>query len=288
MVLSMPIDAQTPLDLDAAAAAFERDGFLMVPNALTPETVRGLDAAFLAHLRDQPQDFANFSDGFITAPDVLPRTDSFDPAIENALLYPLLERLVGPDFAFEELSLIQRKPTDTVGELKGWHRDIIRSFERRFEIDVISVVYYLTDVGPGDHCFSIVPGTHGPRADLRPEDIEPGMEFDAIGPAGTAFIFHARCIHAGKLKLGSRERRTLHLYFGSAALPRTSEWTTIPERVAQRKAPDVPASLYAKAHVREIVDGVGRRPKGLPPGTSTADQLIHVQRLANRKSEAAK
>lgn len=277
---------QTSTDLDEAEATFARDGFLVVPNALSPSLVRTLDTAFEAHAHDHPEDWAHFSESFITAPDVLPRTEAFDAAIENPVLYPLLERLVGADFAFEELSLMRRKPTDNVGELKGWHRDIIRAHERRFEIDVVSVVYYLTDVGPQDHCFSIVPGTHGPKADLRPDDIRPGMEFDALGPAGSAFVFHARCIHAGKLKLGSRERRTLHLYFGKASLPRTSEWTEIPPRLATRKGTGLPTHLYAKAATKQTVDGVGRRPRDVPPGTSTADQLIHVQRAANRKTEA--
>ena len=278
--------ANDVLDLDQARAAFERDGFLMVPNALDSAQVRAIDAAFKTHLRAHPEDFACFSDSFITAPDVLPRTEAFDPVIENPRMFPLLERLIGPDFALEELSLIQRKPTDDVGELKGWHRDIIRAYERRHEIDAISVVYYLTDVAERDHCFSIVAQTHGPRVDMRPQDVKPGMEFDALGPAGSAFVFHARCIHAGKLKLGSRERRTIHLYFGHAHTPRTSEWTEIPPRLANRRDPHLPPKLYAKASMQQSVDGVGRRPLGLPPGSSTAEQLMHVQRAANRRDGA--
>ena len=203
--------ANDVLDLDGARAAFERDGFLIVPNALDAAQVRELDTAFKNHHDNHPEDWAHFSASFITAPDVLPRTEAFDLVIENPRMFPLLERLIGPDLALEELAIMQRKPSDDVGELKGWHRDIIRAFERRHEIDVISVVYYLTDVTERDHCFSIVPGTHGPRVDMHPQDVRPGMEFDAIGAAGSAFVFHARCIHAAKLKLGSRERRTIHL-----------------------------------------------------------------------------
>ena len=165
--------ANDALDLDEARAAFERDGFLMVPNALDPAQLRDIDAAFKAHLRAHPADFACFSDSFITAPDVLPRTEAFDPVIENPRMFPLLERLIGPDFAFEELSLMQRKPTHDVGELKGWHHD-----------------------------------------------------------------------------------------------------------------PHLPPRLYAKACVTQSVDGVGRRPRGLPAGSSTAEQLMHVQRAANRKDGA--
>jgi Phytanoyl-CoA dioxygenase (PhyH) len=274
------------MSLAAFKSQFDREGFLVVPGALEPAQVSRLDRAFLDHLELWPEDWARFSDSFITTPDVLPRTDAFDFAIENPKLRPLLEALIGPDFAFEELDLIQRKPVDDAGELKGWHRDIIRAYERRFEIMPISVVYYLTDVTEKDHCFSIVPGTHGPRVDMRPEDVRPGMETDALGPAGSAFIFHARCIHAGKLKPRSAERRTIHLYFGQADAPRTSEWTTIPPRLADKRDPALPPKLYAKARMTQSVDGVGRRPRDLPPGTSTADQLLHVQRAANRKPGA--
>jgi hypothetical protein len=274
------------LDFDAAQAAFDRDGFLVIPGALTKAQVAATDAAFLRHLDRHPEDWARFSESFITAPDVLPRTDSFDHLIEVPMALRLMEKLIGPRFAFEELDLILREPTENVGELKGWHRDIIRAYERRFEIDAISVVYYLTDVGPSDHCFSIVPGTHGPRADMRPEEVSEGMEFDALGPAGSAFVFHARCIHGGKLKLGSKARRTIHLYYGPADAPRTSEWTEIPPRLAGRRAEHLPPTLYAKANMKASIDGVGRRPRDMPPGTSTAEQLIRVQRAANRKPGA--
>ena len=143
--------ANDALDLDEARAAFERDGFLMVPNALDPAHVRDIDAAFKAHLRAHPADFACFSDSFITAPDVLPRTEAFDP-----------------------------------------HADT----------------------------------------------------------------------------------------------PRTSEWTEIPPRLANRHDPHLPPRLYAKAGVTQTVDGVGRRLRGLPARRSTAEQLMHVQRAANRREGA--
>lgn len=274
------------LDLDAAKSAFDRDGFLVIPGALSPEQVKKADTAFRDLLAEHPEDFARFSESFITAPDILTRTEAFDHLIETPMVLALLEKLIGPRLSIEELSLILREPTDNVGELKGWHRDIIRAYDRRFEIDPISVVYYLTDVGPIDHCFSIVPGTHGRLVDMRPEDVEPGMEFDALGPAGSAFVFHARCIHGGKLKLGSKARRTVHLYYGSTDKPRTSEWTYFPDRLANRRAPGVPPTLYAKTRRTDVIDGVGRRPRDIPPGLSTAEQLIRVQRAANRKPGA--
>jgi ectoine hydroxylase-related dioxygenase (phytanoyl-CoA dioxygenase family) len=262
-------------------AEFDERGFVVIPAALSPGQVRALNTAFDRYIEDHPGEWAHFSPSFIQTVDVLPRTDAFDGAIENPRVLRTVEKLLRDDIAFEELSLMIRNPTDSTGELKGWHRDIIRGFERRHEINAISVVYYLTDVTARDHCFSIVPGTHAGRVDLRPEEVAPGMEFDALGPAGSAFIFHARCIHAGKLKLGSSTRRTMHLYYGPADAPRTSEWTSIPPRLADKHDPSLPPRLYAKAHRTDVVDGTGFKPRDVDPAMNTAQMLIHLQRRVN-------
>ncbi len=272
---------------DTAVEVFQRDGFVVIPDALSSAQVARLNTAFTRYETAFPQEWSHFSESFIHTADVLPRMDDFDTTIENPVVLPFLQRLLGDKLAFEELSLMVRNPTTNVGELKGWHRDVVRAFDRRHEIKVVSVVYYLTDVTEGDHCFSIIPGTHdGPRADLRPEDVTPGMEVDAIGPAGSAFVFHARCIHAGKLKPDSRPRRTMHLYYGQYGEPRSSEWTTIPPRLAHKQVLGLPPWLYAKADVRDIIDGTGRKPRDVPPDMTTAQMLIHVQRRANQKASA--
>ena len=270
--------------LNAAAQEFERNGFVVIPNALSPTQLVQLNAAFNRYVTDFPEEWAHFSESFINTADVLPRTSDFDAVIENPVVLLLMQRLLGEKVAFEELGLMIRNPTDNVGKLKGWHRDIIRAYERRFEINAISVVYYLTDVTERDHCFSIIPGTHARLADMRPSDVKPGMEVDAHGPAGSAFVFHARCIHAGKLRLGSTQRRTMHLYYERYGEPRTNQWTQIPPRLYLKDDPALPPYLYAKAAVRATLDGVGRKPRDVPPDMTTAQMLIHVQRRANQKT----
>ena len=276
-----PTQADT---LNAAVQEFEHNGFVVIPNALSPAQLVQLNAAFKRYEMDFPEEWAHFSESFINTADVLPRTSDFDEVIENPVVLPLLQRLLGEKLAFEELGLMIRNPTDNVGELKGWHRDIIRDYDRRFEINAISVVYYLTDVTERDHCFSIIPGTHDRLADMRPADVQPGMEVDAHGPAGSAFVFHARCIHAGKLRLGSTQRRSMHLYYERYGEPRTNQWTQIPPRLYLKDDPALPPYLYAKAAVRATLDGVGRKPRDVPPGMTTAQMLIHVQRRANQKT----
>jgi ectoine hydroxylase-related dioxygenase (phytanoyl-CoA dioxygenase family) len=248
-------------DLASAAASFDQQGFVVIPDALSPPELASLQRAFERHVRAFPAEWTHHDESFVQTLNVLPHTSDFDIAIENANVLRLLRHLIGDDVTFEEMSLMIRNPTRRETDVKGWHRDTIRDYSRRHEITALSVVYYLTDVTERDHCLSIIPGSHGPRVDLRPEEVVPGMEADIIGPAGSAAIFHTRCIHAGKLKAGSAMRRTMHLYYSRFGAPRLSEYTDIPPRLTEKRDPSLPPHLYAKAAVREVVDGVGRKPR---------------------------
>jgi len=149
------------------------------------------------------------------------------------------------------------------------------------EIEYVSVVYYLTDVTENDHCLSIIPGSHYRLVDLMPSEVTPGTEFDVIGPAGTAVIFHGRSIHAGKLKPRSRQRRTLHIYYARADQPRYSEWTEIPRRLYQKTDPHLPPLLYSKWNATQVFEGVGKKPRDLPAAMPVAEMIREVQRRAN-------
>jgi hypothetical protein len=103
-----------------------------------------------------------------------------------------------------------------------------------------------------------------------------------IGPAGTAVIFHGRCIHSGKLKPQSRQRRTLHVYYARSDQHRYSEWTEIPERLYNKTDALLPPLLYSKWNPAAVFEGVGKKPRDLPSSMSTAEMIREVQRRANR------
>ena len=203
--------------------------------------------------------------------------------IENPLALGFLRRLIGEDITFEEFLAMIREPTQRPQDFKGWHRDLIRDYDRRHEIEYVSVIYYLTDVTEDDHCFSIVPETHARLVDLRPEEITPGSEVDVIGPAGTALVFHGRPIHCGKHKPNLRQRRTVHVSYWHAGRPRAQEWTSIPPRLYQRKDPALPPQLYSKYNVMEVVDGVGRKPPDIDPNLPIHEIIREVHRRASKR-----
>ena len=58
---------------DAAVQEFERNGFVVVPNALSASQVRDLNVAFDGYVHGFAQEWSHFSDSFIHTADVLPR-----------------------------------------------------------------------------------------------------------------------------------------------------------------------------------------------------------------------
>jgi hypothetical protein len=262
------------------AREFHERGFLIIRNALSAEQLLFLNRAVDHDLDQHGEEWVKFDESLIETPDVISRTADFDFAIENPTTLAILRSLIGELITFEEFEILIRNPTTKTEDIKAWHRDATREFNRRMEIEYVSLVCYLTDVSENDHCLSIIPGSHYGLIHLKPGDVTSGSEFDVIGPAGTAVIFHGRCIHAGKLKPGSRQRRTLHIYYARSDQPRYSEWTEIPPRLYQKTDSGLPPLLYSKWNASTVFEGVGKKPSDLPPSMSTAEMIREVQRRA--------
>lgn len=262
---------------------FNRNGYLRVERALSDEQVSRFNAAVDRHLHAYPDDWIELSDSFREGTNVLPHTVDFDEAIENPKTLDILRAIIGEDITFEEFAIMLRNPTANLNEVKGWHRDLIREYERRMEIDAVSIMMYLTDVTETDHCFAIVPESHNRLIDMRPVDVAPDAGVDLIGPAGSAVIFHARAIHNARLKQNSTQRRTLQAYFSRWRDQRTAEWSEIPARLHQKQDQALPPHFYAKWNVKNILEGVGKRPPDLDPGLSLSQIIKEVQRRAKLK-----
>jgi len=273
-----------PEHMRALVQQFYETGFLVLPDALDQDTVLRLNRLMDDLMARHPEDWVRLSRSHSQCVDILPRTGGFDDAIENPATLNILRALLGEQITFEELSVILRDPPVEEGQedIKSWHRDIIRHFDGRMDIQVLSLVYFLTDVTKSDSCFSIIPGSHQERVNLRPEDVTPGMEHDITGPAGTAVIFHARCLHAARLRPTFRQRRSVHIYYGRADQPRSSEWNRIPERLHGKQDPALPPFLYSKWKMKQVVEGTGNKPRDLDPALSSADMVRIVQERANR------
>ena len=264
--------------LNQLVEEFDVHGFLRVEQALNAEQVARFNEAVDRHRDAHPHRWIELSDSFREGTNVLPDTADFDEAIENPKTLEILRAIIGEEITFEEFAIMLRDPTGNLDEVKGWHRDIVREYDRRMEIDAVSILMYLSDVTETDHRFSIVPGTHNRLADLNPLDVPSDAGVDVLGPAGTAVIFHARAIHGGRLMPASTQRRTLQAYYSRWRDQRTAEWSEIPPRLYRKNDPALPSRLYAKWNVTNILEGVGRRPADLDPDLPLDDVIKEVQR----------
>ena len=262
---------------------FDRNGYLRIERALNDEQLARFNAAVDRHVKAFPDDWIELSESFCEGTNVLPHTADFDEAIENPKTLEILRAIIGEDITFEEFAIMLRNPTANLNEVKGWHRDLIREYDRRMEIDAISIMMYLTDVTPTDHCFAIVPESQNRLVDVNPLDVPPDAGVDLIGPAGTAVIFHARAIHNARLKKNSTQRRTLQAYFSRWGDQRTAEWSEIPPRLYQKQDPALPPHFYAKWNIKNVLEGVGKRPPDLDPGLPLSEVIKEVQRRAKLK-----
>ena len=269
--------------LDRLAREFDERGFLKVEDAVSSEQVARFNAAVDRHRSAYPDRWIELSDSFREGTNVLPDTGDFDEAIENPKVLDILRAIIGEQITFEEFAIMLRDPTSNLDEVKGWHRDIVREYDRRMEIDAVSVMVYLSDVTERDHCFSIVPETHNRLVDLDPLEVASSAGVDVLGPAGTAVIFHARAIHGGRLKPGSSQRRTLQAYYSCWRDQRTAEWSDIPRRLYAKTDPALPPRFYAKWNVTNILEGVGKRPADLSADLSISEVIREVQRRGRAK-----
>ncbi|MEE3285641.1 MAG: phytanoyl-CoA dioxygenase family protein [Planctomycetota bacterium] len=273
----------TDQQLEQFAREFDERGFLKLEAALSKDQVAGFNAAVDRHRLTFPDRWVELSDSFCEGTNVLPDTADFDEAIENPRVLDILRKIIGEEITFEEFAIMLREPTANLDEVKGWHRDIVREYDRRMEIDAVSVMVYLSDVTERDHCFSIVPETHNRLVDLDPLEVPLDAGVDVLGPAGTAVFFHARAIHGGRLKPGSSQRRTLQSYYSRWRDQRTAEWSEIPERLYGKSDPALPPRFYAKWNETNILEGVGKRPADLSPDLSISEVIREVQRRGRAK-----
>ena len=187
------------------------------------------------HLEAFPEDWITLSDSFSEGTNVLPHTADFDEAIEKTKTLEVLRNPGRRDAAFEEFAVVLRNPTANLSEVKGWHRDLVREYDRRKEIDAVSIMMYLTDVTETDHCFAIIPESSERLIDLNPLDVPPSAGVDPDRAGGDRRALPRTAIHNARLKQNSSQRRTLQAYYSNRPDQHTNEWTQIPPPHSTRK-----------------------------------------------------
>ena len=231
---------------ESQVAAYHRDGFLLVEDALTPPLLarlRDVVDGYVAGARGLPgsneiyevEDTHTPDDPRIRRlKDPVKRDPVFWEIVRSAGVAGPLTQLIGPDIRLFGSKLNMKSAG--YGAAVEWHQDW--AFYPHSNDDLLAIGIMLDDVALENGPLMVIPGSHkGPIFDHHSEDGyfigaigEPEQTLDLAaavpitGRAGSMSVHHVRAVHGSALNLSSRPRRLLFYEMAAAdAWPLWSE-----------------------------------------------------------------
>jgi phytanoyl-CoA hydroxylase len=228
----------TPVLSEAEVESYWTNGYVFVPNALTPDQLDGLIGDFDAWVDESRDHTEPYGETLALRP-------RFDLEVGHGPDQPALRRvaspvevsdaylgvmrdnraldaaaqLIGPNVEFNN-SKINAKHPGTATEVK-YHQDFM--FQPHSNEDLVTVLFFLDDVTLENGPLNVVPGTHrGELFDHWHDGVYTGAvspEVEAahldhgvpvFGPAGSACLMHTRLLH-GSAPNNSNRPRTLFI-----------------------------------------------------------------------------
>lgn len=206
----------------------EQNGIVFLPNLLTPDQLKSMQAAFEARLKRLRW---NDSDGYEKTEfyrhmvqDVLTLDQGFVDVALHPLVKQILRDYIGPEVQLSEAKGWQSLPTKR--DFHGWHGDMWYNQDLVKEIPrEVKLAFYLTDVKTG--AFIYVKGSHQKQHPhlLRPDkvgNIDPSMIVEVTGPAGAAILFDTSGIHRQGMPI-LEPRRAVFLNYHDPQVPLQKE-----------------------------------------------------------------
>ena len=205
-------------------ADFDRDGFLLVRNALPPDLLARLLSA-VDRLYEQGVGAEGLSArNHWQMRDCIGADPAFLDLLDVPTVFPLVTGILGWDIHLITSHLIVRPPnppgTSAHFKGEGWHRDGGLSSVEMQEPHprlFLKVAYLLSDQSePGRGNTQVVPGSNrltGPPAQA-PDAPHPYGALEITGKPGDAFLFEQRTWHAVGPNLSDITRKSLFFGYG--------------------------------------------------------------------------
>ncbi len=232
----------------AQISAFNRDGYILVENAIDADRLRVLRQQFDQWVEESRQQTGNYGttldgrDRFsvqpghsaerpalrrIASPNEL--SDAYLDTMRESIAVDAVCDLFGPNLRFNNAKINSKLPG--AGTAVKYHQDF--QFELHSNDDVMTVLYFIDGVTDDNGPLEVVPGSHrGPLQELWHDGVFTGAVSDAVaqvcqqqavkcmGPAGAACLMHTRLLH-GSAPNRSDHPRTLYIcsYNAEDAVP---------------------------------------------------------------------
>jgi len=216
---------------------FQRDGFLVVPDALAPTDVRRLRTLTERVRRRTPA----ADDGSVHALGCIALEPAFADLVDHPRVLDVVCATLGWNVHVYHCHLDVHPPARSAAPPPWrWHQDGGR---QNLEIESdprprlsVKVAWFLSDVSrPGRGNLQVIPGSHLRNCLPRPDAAEtaawpPAGAIDVLAGPGTAVIFDRRLWHARSDNRSRRTRRALFLAYtyrwmrGRDHYPQSSSW----------------------------------------------------------------
>lgn len=228
---------------------FERDGCLVVPDAVSPAQLVALRAEIAAWVEESRAHSAPFG------PPTVDGRPRFDMGAEHSAEKPALRRINNPsDISAAYLDVMrQSRMTDMVADLIGpdvkfhhckinlkltgaktevlYHQDF--AYTPHTNDDIVTALLFLDDIDATNGALTVAPGSHkGPVYSLFDGDtftgaVAPAVEAELLaksiscyGPAGSVCLMHTRLAHGSTANRGSTSRGLyICVYTAADAVP---------------------------------------------------------------------
>lgn len=197
---------------EAERFMFDTTGYLVVPDALTPDEVAEcLQAARRLHASHPPQQWRQIGAAYEREP-------AMEPLIDHPSVFPKVRALLG-DYFILQSSWCTLSPPGFQGQ--NWHQDGSSPYEfRRLAIPTplvqLRVGYFLTDQSEPDMGNMVMlPGSHNCSVPLSREMDPDTMPIRDIicGKPGTALLFHQGVYHCGTRNQRDYPRFIQHMVY---------------------------------------------------------------------------
>ncbi|MBV9467780.1 MAG: phytanoyl-CoA dioxygenase family protein [Abitibacteriaceae bacterium] len=204
--------------------AFDVQGYLHLRSALTPEEIteysQWMDEVEQTDLQALNAHNPHGMKPLMNRPvsRVVDADTRFARFLDHPVVEPLLIEFLDADYRHIDNELYYTYPGYAGG---SWHRGVQAHptghvVDGKFICPMVKVFYCMSDVGPAQGEFEVVPGSHRARFSIdfkRRIDLPAQHVFDDV-KAGDIIIFNEALIHNGRPNPSSKTRKTIIMNFG--------------------------------------------------------------------------
>lgn len=204
--------------------AFDVLGYLHLPGALTPDEVaaytRWMDAAAQTNVESLNADYPEGIRHQLNRPvsRMIDADVRFACLLDHPAVTPFLREFLGEDYRHIDNDLYYTYPDYAGGH---WHRGVPPHptgycEDGQFTCPMVKVFYCMTDVGPGEGEFVVIPGSHKTQLKVETKgrvDLPAQHIFNNV-KAGDIILFNEALLHNGRPNPSPKTRKTLIVNFG--------------------------------------------------------------------------